>query len=728
MEENGEQPRDNPFSPIRIEEASSTLESLRNRSLTIFNLSTTVSPLPGEDANLTNHSTNDYNDDDNERRYDLAHAIAKHAYTSRKRQDSKQKRIIYHLALLTYYKLLRLDFYSIGALESVLLLLSILGYDDHCLGLIQFVLEWLEDTPAERISISIPTAEPQHKSDKEGDETGLLKWVYGCLPNDTQTQSLEDILEIPEGHHWCDRLLVLERTQWCANAFLVPLLLVSLRKGEENKNENETKDERANDFLQQCAIIGSSIERECFGGDLPVLRCLLSGSNQEWDHQEARILLTRDGDIRSVSEISQKYPREPNRWEESCLLFWKILKDCVEDNEVMHRALQDTIAYMEESLQHPPAVLEQVPEKATSLMELLDAADNSNSQARKIYCLQCRQRLSCPSHNSVLKEGPPALRCSRCCAVHYCSRKCQTKNYSLHKERCKNIHSLRTSLSSEHSSHSNTNRYNLAYAMVDLAYVSTDTIDRGRKIYHLALVEYYKLLQSDFYYVGALESILILLSILGYDDHLLGLVDFVYYRLEHQQKISVCTNGKDNAILLDWAQGAKPPERKQLWTNLESISLLQDQQWSTNQFLLPLLFCSTKKQTLQRKEEKWSNCVRVSAELGRAIEEETSESMLPVLRGLLPDSIQRWGQDEASEVLAATSSNLGSDTDHWKESCLLFWEILKDAVAFTPRVADALEDTINAMERFLTVTAIPEVPQDLSEYTAWSGAMAEEIR
>eukprot|EP00533_Pseudo-nitzschia_delicatissima_P011754 CAMPEP_0197274552 /NCGR_PEP_ID=MMETSP1432-20130617/12837_1 /TAXON_ID=44447 /ORGANISM="Pseudo-nitzschia delicatissima, Strain UNC1205" /LENGTH=58 /DNA_ID=CAMNT_0042740359 /DNA_START=23 /DNA_END=196 /DNA_ORIENTATION=- len=50
---------------------------------------------------------------------------------------------------------------------------------------------------------------------------------------------------------------------------------------------------------------------------------------------------------------------------------------------------------------------------------------------------------------------------------------------------------------------------------------------------------------------------------------------------------------------------------------------------------------------------------------------------------------------------------------------LLFWEILKDAIAFTPKLADALEETIDAMEELFQVSARSEAPHDLNGYAAW---------
>ena len=103
-----------PFSPSQIQKAASQLQSLQKTSLTIYNLSTPASPIPIE--NKVRQPLQVFTDDTKERRYDLAYAIAKHAYESRMSLETKTS--IYHLAFLEYYKLIRIDFYYKGALES----------------------------------------------------------------------------------------------------------------------------------------------------------------------------------------------------------------------------------------------------------------------------------------------------------------------------------------------------------------------------------------------------------------------------------------------------------------------------------------------------------------------------------------------------------------------------------------------------------------------------------
>jgi len=678
-------------------------------------------------------------DNDKNRRYELAYTIADLAYTSMNTID--RGRHLYHLALVEYYKLLTLDFYWNGALESVLLLLSILGYDDHCHALIDFVLTRLEDHPAERIHDNAHEKGSTAGGHQQEDDRRLLEWAYGAAPHDRRCRF--------EG-----RLGVLKDQQWCENAFLVPHLMVTLRKCDSTP---WTDDDDSEYFVEHGAELGRRIERNCADPGLPVLHAFSNDSRQKWGRKEACILFAAHpstGVPETVDDSKQQHGLpNPDPWETSCLLFWNILRDVIEDTD-LGAALEDIIGAMDTFLKHPA-----VPEEPKRVSSWMDLLSSDNPQSGTLYCIQCRQHLSPPSS---------ILRCSRCKVVHYCSRDCQKANFGLHKNRCQTIHNLRSMPSPLSSSSSSSplsspslsqeakqddppaatseisiadndknRRYELAYSIVELAYLSTDTIDRGRQIYHLALVEYYKLLQLDFYWIGALESVLLLLSILGYDDHCLGLVDFVFFQLEQHptERITIYNNGNDDDRLLEWAQGNSPSDWKRLIADLTRINILKEQSWGANVFLVPLLLCYMRKQTSERKEGQLSVALKISADLGKTVEC-CANSMLPVLRALFPDSPQRWGQDEACELFAPPDTRIPStledlnehgirDPDHWEAGCLLFWNILRDTYAYTPRLLDALEDTISAMDRFLLHSAISEAPMDIAGMTAWTDAAAE---
>lgn len=623
-------------SPSNLLSASQTLKSLKNTSLTIFNLRTPCDPLPGSHIVVVSQQ------EDLERRHDLARAILQHATTVRGDFETKKK--FYHLALLEYYKLLRVDLKYADAIESAVLLLAILSYDEQCLGLIDyyFTKRCMEDNDN-------TLTEPQ-------DDDKPLEWIFGSLPRD-QAHLLEQRLGDLEG----------QKQKWCTTGFWMPLFLIALR---------------SSDSLQS-ARIGSRIEKYC---NLPFLCGLFADSRNEWTMEDARLLFPGYN-------------------------FWIILKECVEDT--LHSALQDTITHMENVLNQPP-IQEQQFINATSLRDLFSM---DNHQAGKLNCIHCRQRLSSPMDSS--SGYPRAMRCSRCCVVHYCSRTCQKENFSLHKVRCKNIANLSkklqdacTDIDMETKARQ---QYDLAYSIVDMAYVSTDTIDRGRRIYDRALMEYYHLLELNFHCVGALESTLVLLAILGYDDQMLGLMDYVLHRLQDYPAEKISIRHNDDERLLEWTQGARSFQRKTLNRNIQKIHLLRDTQWGANNFLLPLLISSTKKATKQRKEDQYSICLQESAVIARKIEEFTT---LSVLRGLLPDSIQRWTENEASELLCRDTKS--KKKKHWSESCLLFWEILKDTIALTPKLAEVLENTMQAMEESLHCSAHPEAPNDLSGYAEWS--------
>ena len=265
---------EDPFSPTKIREAALQLESLRKTSLTIYNLSTPVSPLPGE---ASQDSIDDEND--KERRYDLAHAIAKYAYESR--LPLKTKTCIYHLAFLEYYKLLQTDFYYGGVLESVLFLLAILGYDEHCLGLMNSVFQSLENGE----TITALDNQLQNKDES-------LAWFYEILSNN-KIESLESKVEL------------LNSQEWPANAFLVPLLLIALRKISNGSDGTVTT---------QCAThFAESIQKHSLDNEFPVWQSLLSNTMEIGSEQASSVLAHET--------------RQDNRWEDSCLLFWNILKD-----------------------------------------------------------------------------------------------------------------------------------------------------------------------------------------------------------------------------------------------------------------------------------------------------------------------------------------------------------------------------------------------------------------
>ena len=290
----------------------------------------------------------------------------------------------------------------------------------------------------------------------------------------------------------------------------------------------------------------------------------------------------------------------------------------------------------------------------------------------------------------------------------------------------------------------NARRYELAFSIVDLAYLSTDTIDRGRRMYHLALVEYCRLLRADFYRAGALESVLLLLSVLGHDARLLGLVDFVVHRLEHHPDERIAIRGRDgdgdgvdgggdDRVLLEWMRGHHPPERTAVVSDLPRAQRILVERgarwWRPNNFFVPLFLWSIREQAAAataaaavgtEPERRLSVCraTTTSAELGGAIERNAGP-VLPVLRALSPDSRQRWTRDEASELLALPRRGTTDDgDDRWEEGCLLFWEVLRDAFAYTPGAPDALEETIGAMDRDPRCAGVSEEPPGAAGFAA----------
>lgn len=64
-----------------------------------------------------------------------------------------------------------------------------------------------------------------------------------------------------------------------------------------------------------------------------------------------------------------------------------------------------------------------------------------------------------------------------------------------------------------------TAQYNLAHYILELTYLSTDTIDRGKAMYEMALLVFYQLFLQCPFWIGAFESVVLLLALLGYDNY-----------------------------------------------------------------------------------------------------------------------------------------------------------------------------------------------------------------
>jgi hypothetical protein len=304
-------------------------------------------------------------------------------------------------------------------------------------------------------------------------------------------------------------------------------------------------------------------------------------------------------------------------------------------------------------------------------------------------------------------------------------------------------------------------QYDLAYTILHLGYQSTDTIDRGKKIYECALLEYHKLMRQDPFWVGACESVVLLLSILGYDDLCLSLISFmlrpppssisteeggVVLALDREGLIRQYTSAVSELAFDLWIYG--PPSGAQIrFSDYDQIRDTIPKQWGTNVFLVPLMLIKMRQcagsnlsTSLPSRELKME-----AVEVCRQVEY-SADFVLPVLRSLFPDSRQRWGKTEVCALLANVDSHnccskgdnwtekddydKSQDENCWEESCFTFWMLLKDCYAFTPGILDVLEETIDEMTK-LGINVIPEDPPGAptaDEYTDFVKYMAEQQR
>eukprot|EP00581_Thalassiosira_minuscula_P016236 CAMPEP_0183735740 /NCGR_PEP_ID=MMETSP0737-20130205/47527_1 /TAXON_ID=385413 /ORGANISM="Thalassiosira miniscula, Strain CCMP1093" /LENGTH=324 /DNA_ID=CAMNT_0025969571 /DNA_START=88 /DNA_END=1062 /DNA_ORIENTATION=- len=278
---------------------------------------------------------------------------------------------------------------------------------------------------------------------------------------------------------------------------------------------------------------------------------------------------------------------------------------------------------------------------------------------------------------------------------------------------------------------------------VTLGYKSTDTIDRGKHIYECALLEYHKIMRQDPFWVGACESVVLLLSMLGYDDLCLSLVTFMLRppSVELIEQVrddnavdgeAVLTSTREARILRytaatselgdDVIYGPPGANNNLKFSDYDKIRDMIPKCWGANIFLIPLMLIKMRQSVgsnLFTSPPSWK-LLEETVEISRQVEY-SADFVLPVLRSLFPDSQQRWGKEEACALLAHVDYReldlKGGDQDDdksyksnaWEETCFTFWMMLKDCYAFTPGILDALERTIERMME-LGINVIPEDP------------------
>jgi hypothetical protein len=336
--------------------------------------------------------------------------------------------------------------------------------------------------------------------------------------------------------------------------------------------------------------------------------------------------------------------------------------------------------------------------------------------------------------------------------VHYCSKSCQKAHYSaLHKSDCKKIYRLRNHLNQSVETQDNDDernefQYNLAYALVQLGYKSTDTIDRGKYIYERALLKYIEIMRRDPFFNGACESAVLLLAFLGYDGLCQSLIKFMLdpptfsTSPDPEERIRGYTS-----MVLDldkdaWIYGPISESATAIaFSEYDRIRDKIPKYWGANVFLVPLMLITMRQCTDSSLPPPVLKLKMMqSVEISRQVEY-SADFVLPVLLSLFPDSRQRWEKAEVCGLFAnnVTHEQLREYADageeyvdtRWEKSCLIYWNMLKDCYAFTPGILDVLEETIDEMTA-LGIIVIPETPDapTTREYMDFISQMAEHQR
>lgn len=209
----------------------------------------------------------------------------------------------------------------------------------------------------------------------------------------------------------------------------------------------------------------------------------------------------------------------------------------------------------------------------------------------KRYCMQCR----------VAEDDPEAkeklLRCVRCRIGLYCSRECQKKNWPLHKRICKNLQSTWAeydksqeaaeqdskedeSLSSMAIDRKMRSSSQLAMALIDFAYFSTDTVERGASVCEQALRNLLWCVDTSMKPFQNAQCLLALAACLGYDDGTLKLVEFMHYT--HNNPISKDSQGIRDDVKLKSASEYNGPGLDLVYTCLLLIRMRKLAQYRAN--------------------------------------------------------------------------------------------------------------------------------------------------
>jgi hypothetical protein len=162
----------------------------------------------------------------------------------------------------------------------------------------------------------------------------------------------------------------------------------------------------------------------------------------------------------------------------------------------------------------------------------------------KRFCVQCRT-----AEDDL--DSKKLLQCVRCKTGIYCSRECQKKNWPMHKRICKKLevtwaeydNSCKKFDEAENADsedegsgaidHKMSASSHLGMALIEFAYFSTDTVERGASICENAMRKLMWCTDRSLQSCQNVQCLLVLAVCLGYDDGALKIIALLHHVNNH---------------------------------------------------------------------------------------------------------------------------------------------------------------------------------------------------
>jgi hypothetical protein len=250
----------------------------------------------------------------------------------------------------------------------------------------------------------------------------------------------------------------------------------------------------------------------------------------------------------------------------------------------------------------------------------------------------------------------------------------------------------------------------LGFCILQLAYFSTDTIERGATLYQIALRQFYHSFRLDpFNRGGALEGALMLMAALGYDDMVVSITKFFTEELHK-------SNGSVNNVLQETMNSTKDLDALWIWPEIHAAESVFDPSDVRSDYALFYLCMMLVKMRLlvrhrldQRKLSSFrettlgelvpvqlivTECMvgggdhleeRLKAEI-QTIVNATKEHADWILESIPPDA-PMLTKDHLANV-GFGNNDLGEMNQTSRYDFHMLWMILKDCFALTPGLMD----------------------------------------